>query len=100
MTERQKNGKAGILTGAVLKNIAYVTMFVDHFFAVVFLNYMNQHSVSGRWDSRFESIYRAGRAVGRIAFHFFNCGGLFLYEEQGAVPAAALSVCAALGDSV
>ena len=27
MTERQKNGKAGILTGAVLKNIAYVTMF-------------------------------------------------------------------------
>ncbi len=72
MTERQKNGKAGILTGAVLKNIAYVTMFVDHFFAVVFLNYMNQHSVNGRWDSRFESIYRAGRAVGRISFVLFT----------------------------
>ena len=27
--------KTGMLSNAVLKNIAYITMFIDHFFAVL-----------------------------------------------------------------
>ncbi|MDE7178213.1 MAG: conjugal transfer protein TraX [Lachnospiraceae bacterium] len=61
----------GVLTGAVLKNAAYVSMFIDHFFAVVFLNYMRLHPIDGAWDPKLEPIYRAGRAVGRIAFILF-----------------------------
>lgn len=72
MTGSQKDeGKYG-LTGAVLKNIAYITMFVDHFFAVLFLNYMNLHPVDGRWDPQLVPVYRAGRAVGRISFVLFT----------------------------
>lgn len=67
----QKDERKYGLTGAVLKNTAYVTMFVDHFFAVLFLNYMKLHPVDGRWDPRLEPIYRAGRAVGRISFVLF-----------------------------
>lgn len=59
------------LTGAVLKNTAYLSMFIDHFFAVIFLNYMNLHLVEGGWDPLLQPIYRAGRAVGRIAFILF-----------------------------
>lgn len=59
------------LTGAVLKNTAYVTMFIDHIFAIIFLNYMNLHRVNGVWDPRLVPVYRAGRAVGRIAFILF-----------------------------
>lgn len=68
----QEGGKKFALTGAVLKNTAYVTMFIDHFFAVIFLNYMNLHTINGGWDPRLEPIYRAGRAVGRIAFILFT----------------------------
>ncbi len=72
MTGLQKDeGKYG-LTGAVLKNIAYITMFVDHFFAVLFLNYMNLHPLDGRWDPQLVPVYRAGRAVGRIPFVLFT----------------------------
>lgn len=61
----------GVLTGAVLKNAAYVSMFIDHFFAIIFLNYMRLNPVNGAWDPKLEPIYRAGRAVGRIAFILF-----------------------------
>ena len=71
MTERQNREKADGLSGAVLKNTAYVSMFIDHFFAVIFLNYMNLHPVNGGWDPTLLPIYRAGRAIGRIAFILF-----------------------------
>lgn len=61
------------ITGAVLKNTAYITMLIDHFFAVLFLNYMKLHPVDGRWDPQLERVYRAGRAVGRVSFILFTC---------------------------
>lgn len=71
MTELQKTEREYGITGAVLKNAAYISMFIDHFFAVIFLNYMRLHLVDGAWDPKLEPIYRAGRAVGRIAFILF-----------------------------
>lgn len=72
MTDLHDNGESnGKLTGAVLKNAAYVSMFIDHFFAIIFLNYMRLHPIDGKWDPKLEPIYRAGRAVGRIAFVLF-----------------------------
>lgn len=59
------------LTGAVLKNIACFTMFTDHFFAILVLNYMSLHPVNGAWDPQLEKVYRMGRAVGRISFVLF-----------------------------
>lgn len=59
------------ISGAVLKNIAYVSMFIDHFFAVIILRYLRMTAVDGVWDTKLKIIYRAGRAVGRIAFILF-----------------------------
>lgn len=72
MAGSQKGKKGYGVTGAVLKNAAYVSMFIDHFFAVIFFNYMNLHLVNGSWDPVLLPIYRAGRAVGRIAFILFT----------------------------
>lgn len=71
MTELQKTERGYGITGAVLKNTAYIAMLIDHFFAVVFLNYMSHHLVNGAFDPALMPIYRAGRAVGRIAFILF-----------------------------
>lgn len=71
MAGSQKSESAYGMTGAVLKNTAYLSMFIDHFFAVIFMNYMNLHLVNGGWDPVLLPIYRAGRAVGRIAFILF-----------------------------
>lgn len=71
MTDLRQSGKKQGLTAAVLKNTAYVTMLIDHIFAVVFFNYMRLHTVNGAWDPQLERIYRAGRAVGRISFVLF-----------------------------
>lgn len=71
MPDSHKSVKRYGMTGAALKNTAYVTMFIDHIFAVIFLNYMNLHRVNGVWNPRLVPIYRAGRAVGRIAFILF-----------------------------
>lgn len=60
------------ITGAVLKNMAYATMLIDHFFAVLFLNYMKLHPVDGRWNPQLERIYRVGRGVGRVSFVLFT----------------------------
>ena len=87
MADFLKTEKKYGLTGAVLKNTAYITMLIDHFFAVVFLNYMQMYTVDGRWDPQLESV------------HIFNCGGVLLYKEQSAVTAAPFSICADLGDS-
>lgn len=59
------------ITGAALKNTAYAAMLIDHFFAVLFLNYMKLHLVNGGWDPQLERIYRVGRAVGRVSFVLF-----------------------------
>ncbi len=71
MAGLRQSEKQHTLTGAVLKNTAYVSMFIDHLFAIIFLNYMNLHRIDGAWDPRLVPIYRAGRAVGRIAFILF-----------------------------
>lgn len=67
MKQNKKNG----LTGAVLKRTACLTMFIDHFFAVLFWGYMNLHPVNGGRDPRLELVYRVGRAVGRVSFVLF-----------------------------
>ncbi len=71
MTGLEDNGKSMVLTGAALKNAAYITMFIDHFFAVLFLGYMRLHTIDGRWDAQLEKVYRMGRAVGRVSFVLF-----------------------------
>ncbi len=72
MVRAGQAGKEHGVTGAVLKNTAYATMLIDHFFAVIFLNYMRQHLVDGKLDPGLESVYRAGRAVGRVSFVLFT----------------------------
>lgn len=67
----QNGEKHPVLSGAVLKNAAYLTMFIDHFFAVVFLGYMRSQPADGGWGVDLESIYQAGRAVGRVSFILF-----------------------------
>lgn len=59
------------ISGASLKNIAYLSMFIDHFFAVIVLHYLWMTAVDGVWDAKLTIIYRVGRAVGRIAFILF-----------------------------
>lgn len=66
-----KQNKKNSLTGAFLKRTACLTMFIDHFFAILFLGYMNLHPVNGGRDPRLELIYRVGRAVGRVSFVLF-----------------------------
>lgn len=63
--------KPGFLSAAVLKNTAYITMFIDHFFAVVYLAVLRQYRMTGTATDTMEWIYRAGRAVGRISFILF-----------------------------
>lgn len=58
-------------SNAVLKNIAYASMFIDHFFAVVFWNHLVIMAASGADIGRSYVVYRAGRAIGRIAFVLF-----------------------------
>ena len=36
-----------LLSNAAVKNIAYITMLIDHFFAVVYLVLMQQHQAAG-----------------------------------------------------
>ena len=72
MTGSQKMERKYGITGAVLKNAAYATMLIDHFFAILFLNYMQRNLVDGGWAPQLEPIYRAGRAVGRISFVLFT----------------------------
>lgn len=59
------------LSNAGLKNIAYITMFIDHFFAVVYWEMMQRHSLAGYETDQLREIYLAGRAIGRIAFILF-----------------------------
>lgn len=58
-------------SSAVLKNSAYISMFIDHFFVVVFMAYMQWLSAQGLPTERANGVYQAGRAVGRVAFVLF-----------------------------
>ncbi|MDE7131662.1 MAG: conjugal transfer protein TraX [Lachnospiraceae bacterium] len=60
-----------VFTNAGLKNIAYVTMFIDHFFAVVIMEMIRRQSAAGYETDLLRQIYSAGRAVGRISFVLF-----------------------------
>lgn len=60
-------GRKNSVTSAGLQWIAYLTMLIDHFFAVVYYPLLNRPGVTdGMW-----CLYRAGRAVGRISFVLF-----------------------------
>ena len=59
------------LNNAVIKNIAYLTMLTDHFFAIVFTEIMWRQSMAGYDTNLMNQAYSAGRAVGRIAFVLF-----------------------------
>ena len=63
--------RQNLFSSAVLKNTAYITMFIDHFFAVVFLPVMRQYQRAGYPVDGMQLAYTAGRAVGRIAFILF-----------------------------
>lgn len=63
--------KRGIFSNAVLKNIAYITMFIDHFFAVVYDTLVQRLQSAGYGIGNAQQIYSAGRAVGRISFILF-----------------------------
>lgn len=59
------------LSNAAIKNIAYLIMLTDHFFAVVFTEIIRRYSAAGYETGRLIQIRSAGRAVGRIAFVLF-----------------------------
>ena len=59
------------LSGAVLKNLAYLTMFIDHFFAAPFEGYLWQCYNAGRDLSVLLLVQQAGRSIGRVAFVLF-----------------------------
>lgn len=59
------------ISGACLKNIAYLSMFIDHFFAVVFIAYLEWRVMRGLSTDTAGAIYQIGRDVGRIAFVLF-----------------------------
>lgn len=59
------------LNNAVIKNIAYLTMLIDHFFAVVFTEIIRRHSIVGHDTGLMSQVYSVGRAVGRISFVLF-----------------------------
>lgn len=59
------------LSNAALKNIAYLTMLIDHFFAVVFTKIIRQLAAAGYETDTLIQIRQDGRAVGRMAFVLF-----------------------------
>lgn len=63
--------KRNLFSSAVLKNIAYLTMFIDHFFAVVFIKIIQRHSLAGYATGSLNTCYLAGRAIGRVSFILF-----------------------------
>lgn len=59
------------LSNAALKNIAYLIMLTDHFFAVVFTKIIRQLAAAGYETDMLIRIRQDGRAVGRMAFVLF-----------------------------
>ena len=59
------------ISSAVMKNIAYATMLIDHFFAIIVMALLQERAAAGLETDRLLQVYSAGRAVGRIAFVLF-----------------------------
>lgn len=59
------------LSNAALKNIAYLVMLIDHFFAVIFTKIIRQLATAGYETDSLIRIRQDGRAVGRMAFVLF-----------------------------
>lgn len=59
------------ITSAFLKNVAYLTMFIDHFSAIIIYTYIKVSKVRGTPMQIANDIYSIGRAVGRISFVLF-----------------------------
>lgn len=59
------------LSNAALKNIAYLIMLTDHFFAVIFTKFIRQQAAAGYETDTLIRIRQNGRAVGRLAFVLF-----------------------------
>ncbi|MDE5596263.1 MAG: conjugal transfer protein TraX [Lachnospiraceae bacterium] len=71
MNAKTLNKKNFSITSAVLKNIAYLSMLIDHFSVVVFLSYIQWRSTQGFSVETEREYYSIGRAVGRVAFVLF-----------------------------
>lgn len=78
----------GKLSANLLKSIAVVTMFIDHFtvvFLTRFAQNMNFGSLSTDSLSVYDKYYFLGRAVGRLAFPlfaFFVAEGMFYTRDR------------------
>ncbi len=59
------------ISAAFLKNAAYISMFIDHFSAVVFMAYIHWNGVHILQVDQENDIYQIGRAIGRVAFILF-----------------------------
>ena len=59
------------LSNASLKNIAYLTMLIDHFFVVIFTEIIWQRSMAGYDTGVMSQVYSVGRLIGRGSFVLF-----------------------------
>lgn len=59
------------VSASVLKSIAYLSMLIDHYFAVVFYKQIDWMAVQGNPVSGANIIYRVGRSIGKPAFILF-----------------------------
>ena len=63
--------KKSMWSNAVIKNMAYLIMLIDHFFATAFITIMKRYSMAGHDTDMLNRIRLAGKAVGRTAFILF-----------------------------
>lgn len=59
------------ISASVLKSIAYLSMLIDHYFAVVFYKQIDWMASRGNSVSGANIIYRVGRSIGKPAFILF-----------------------------
>ncbi len=71
MTTEHISKKDNFLSAAILKNIAYISMLIDHFSCVILIAYMQWKIWQGFTVDVLYEVYQWGRAVGRIAFILF-----------------------------
>ena len=56
---------------AVLNNIAYLSMLLDHFIVVIFMEIIRQRSLAGYDTGVMSQVYSIGRLIGRGSFVLF-----------------------------
>lgn len=71
ISEKEIPRRDTFISAAVLKHIAYVSMLTDHFFYVVFWEYIQWKSWQGFETDYLVKVYQWGREFGRIAFILF-----------------------------